>query len=182
MAEELGKIEKPAVEQFKQGRKLFFVPLIFSPPETETYSDEEQAVRWAEDLENKGVERVNFVTGGGNDNLAKVVRMRQDKFSGFAHHDLFSEDAPSELERAVKKLGLRGYKVIASSQVQPIDDEDPLAALRGLQLGGAGQRGATPAGREDDPARGGADHDDGATASLLPSPGDLPLVGRSLLR
>ena len=30
MAEELGKIEKPPVENFKSGRKLFFIPLIFS--------------------------------------------------------------------------------------------------------------------------------------------------------
>jgi hypothetical protein len=33
MAEELGKIEKPSVEQFKNGRKLFFVPLVFSGKE-----------------------------------------------------------------------------------------------------------------------------------------------------
>jgi len=33
MAEELGKIEKPPVEQFKKGRKLFFIPLVFSNPE-----------------------------------------------------------------------------------------------------------------------------------------------------
>ena len=30
MAEELGKIEKPPVEDFKKGRKLYFVPLIFA--------------------------------------------------------------------------------------------------------------------------------------------------------
>lgn len=30
MAEELGKIEKPLVEDFRGGRKLYFVPLIFS--------------------------------------------------------------------------------------------------------------------------------------------------------
>jgi len=29
MAEELGKIEKPKVEEFKTGRKLYFVPLIY---------------------------------------------------------------------------------------------------------------------------------------------------------
>jgi hypothetical protein len=29
MAEELGKIEKPPVERFKKGRKLYFVPLIY---------------------------------------------------------------------------------------------------------------------------------------------------------
>jgi len=33
MAEELGKIEKPPVEDFQGGRKLFFVPLIFSNPD-----------------------------------------------------------------------------------------------------------------------------------------------------
>ncbi len=33
MAEELGKIEKPPVENFKKGRKLYFVPLIFGNPE-----------------------------------------------------------------------------------------------------------------------------------------------------
>ena len=48
MAEELGKIEKPPVERFGKGRKLFFVPLIFSPPETE--SDFIKIIRryWAE--------------------------------------------------------------------------------------------------------------------------------------
>ncbi|MFC1898778.1 hypothetical protein ACFLXP_00375 [Chloroflexota bacterium] len=33
MAEELGKIEKPAVEEFKKGRKLYFVPLIYGGKE-----------------------------------------------------------------------------------------------------------------------------------------------------
>lgn len=33
MAEELGKIEKPNVEDFKKGRKLYFVPLLFSGKE-----------------------------------------------------------------------------------------------------------------------------------------------------
>jgi hypothetical protein len=33
MAEELGKIERPEAVGFKRGRKLYFVPLVFSPPE-----------------------------------------------------------------------------------------------------------------------------------------------------
>jgi hypothetical protein len=33
MSQELGKIEKPPVESFKKGRKLFFVPLVFVNPE-----------------------------------------------------------------------------------------------------------------------------------------------------
>jgi len=32
MAEELGRITKPEAEQFKKGRRLFLVPLLFEPP------------------------------------------------------------------------------------------------------------------------------------------------------
>lgn len=35
MAEDLGKIERPPAEDFKAGRKLYFVPLIFLPPDVE---------------------------------------------------------------------------------------------------------------------------------------------------
>ena len=34
MAEELGKIEKPSVEEFRKGRKLYFIPLIYTGEET----------------------------------------------------------------------------------------------------------------------------------------------------
>ncbi|UCH57290.1 MAG: amidohydrolase, partial [Candidatus Bathyarchaeota archaeon] len=93
------------------------------PPEAEPHSDEDQAARWAADLDMKGVEKVNFVTGGGNDNLAKIVEKYHDKFTGFAHHALFEEGAAEELERAVEDLGLRGYKLIGSAQTTPVDDE-----------------------------------------------------------
>lgn len=33
MSEEIGKIERPAAGSFKEGRKLYYVPLVFSPPE-----------------------------------------------------------------------------------------------------------------------------------------------------
>ena len=95
----------------------------FEAPEEEAHSDDEQAERWVADLDAKGVERVNFVTGGGNDNLTKLVAMYPDRFTGFAHHDPFSENAGGELERAVKELGLRGYKMISSSLTQPVDDK-----------------------------------------------------------
>jgi len=95
----------------------------FSPPESNTRSDDEQAARWVADLDMKGVDRVNFVTGGGNDNLSRIVKMYPDRFSGFAHHNIFLEDAALQLQQAVEKLGLKGYKVIASSQTEPIDDK-----------------------------------------------------------
>ena len=95
----------------------------FDSPETDTHTDEEQAERWIADMDSKGLSRVNFVMGGGNDNLSKVVKMHPDRFTGFAHHDLFSEDAAVELERSVKTLGLKGYKLIASGLNRPIDDK-----------------------------------------------------------
>jgi predicted TIM-barrel fold metal-dependent hydrolase len=94
----------------------------FDPPENGVHSDEEQAERWLTDMDAKGLSRVNFVMGGGNENLSTIVRMHPDRFTGFAHHDLFGKDAAGELERAVKELGLRGYKLIASALTRPIDD------------------------------------------------------------
>jgi predicted TIM-barrel fold metal-dependent hydrolase len=111
------------IEQSEQDRQKMRRLWGFAPPESEISSDEEQAAKWVADLDMKGVARVNFMTGGGNDNLTKIVRLYPGKFSGFAHHSIFSEDAPSELQRAVKKLGLKGYKVIASSQKKFIDDK-----------------------------------------------------------
>ena len=35
MSEELGKVEKPAVEEFREGRKLYFVPLVYCGQEAE---------------------------------------------------------------------------------------------------------------------------------------------------
>jgi len=95
----------------------------FEPPEHDDHTDEEQAARWVADMDRKGIERVNFVMGGGNDNLAKIVGLYPDRFTGFAHHEVFSEGAAEELERAVRGLGLKGFKMIASSQTRPIDDE-----------------------------------------------------------
>jgi predicted TIM-barrel fold metal-dependent hydrolase len=94
----------------------------FPEPEREQHSDEEQADRWAAEVDRYGLDYVGFVTGGGNDNLARVVARHPDKFVGFAHHSPFAEGAADELERAVRTLGLRGYKIIAPALEQPIDD------------------------------------------------------------
>ena len=95
----------------------------FEPPEDYIHSDKRQAERWVEDMNVKGLERVNFVTGGGNDNLANIVKLYPERFTGFASHSLFEEGAANELERAVNELGLKGYKVIGSNQDKPIDSE-----------------------------------------------------------
>jgi len=96
----------------------------FDEPETGViHSDEEQAARWVADMDAKGCTRVNFVMGGGNDNLAKIVAMHPDRFTGLAHHSIWDDNAAEELERAVKELGLKGFKLIATGQQRPIDDK-----------------------------------------------------------
>ena len=94
----------------------------FDVGEDSEHSDEVQAKRWVEDLDKKNVDKVNFVMGGGNDNLAKIIEMYPDRFTGFAHHSVLEDDADEELERAVKELGLKGFKMIGSSLSIPIED------------------------------------------------------------
>ena len=85
--------------------------------------DEEMAARWAEEVDRHGLVRVVFLTGGGNDRLAAVVSRYGEAFVGFAHHEPFAPDAPAELERAVRELGLKGYKIIAPLLPRRLDDE-----------------------------------------------------------
>ena len=85
--------------------------------------DDEMAARWAGEVARHRLVSVVFVTGGGNDRLAAIVKAHPGKFVGLAHHDPFAPDAPAELERAVKVLGLRGYKVIAPLHKVRLDDE-----------------------------------------------------------
>lgn len=85
----------------------------FSKPNEIGLTDEELAQKWIEELDRKGIEKIVWVTGGGNDRLARIIKMAPDRFIGYAHHNLFAEDAALELEKTVIKLGLKGYKILA---------------------------------------------------------------------
>jgi len=85
--------------------------------------DDEMADRWAAEAARHRLVRIVFVTGGDNDRLARAVARHPDTFVGFAHHDPFRPDAAAELDRAVRTLGLRGYKLIAPLLSGRIDDE-----------------------------------------------------------
>ena len=61
------------MEQSLRNRDLVGRLWGFATPENEVHSDEEQVHRWAKDLDQKGVNRVNFATGGGNDNLDRSI-------------------------------------------------------------------------------------------------------------
>jgi predicted TIM-barrel fold metal-dependent hydrolase len=102
----------------------------FRHAETEIPPLEIQVERWSQEVERYGLEKIVFVTGGGNDTLARVVRYHPDKFIGFAHHDPFMPDAAAELRRAVNELGLRGYKILGPALRGALDDPvlDPVWA------------------------------------------------------
>jgi hypothetical protein len=94
MAEELGKIQKPPVESFKKGRKLFFVPLIFAAPDSPGDYAEKYNRYWAQvagqiaelvvklgavsrvfhELIAEGGESGNNAIGGLNEQTAKIVK------------------------------------------------------------------------------------------------------------
>ncbi len=114
-----GRIDDPTAaerqafrqRQLEQTRHQWRMAFDFPTPETEARSSEEQAQRWVAELDRYGLEKIGFVTGRNNDELARVVRMYPDRFVGFAHHDITKPDAPAELERAVTELGLKGLKL-----------------------------------------------------------------------
>ena len=123
----------------------------YDPPEKNTFTDEEQADKWAAEVDKYGLRAVGFVTGGGNKNLAKVIQRHPDKFVGFAHHYPFAEGAAEELRRAITEDGMKGYKLLAPMLDRPIEDEDaypvwevcaefdiPVLIHFGIQGGGGG--------------------------------------------
>ena len=123
----------------------------YDPPESDPPDDETQAERWAAEIKKYGLRAVGFVTGGGNDNLAKVIARYPDTFIGFAHHHPFAAGAAEELKRAVTELGLKGYKLLAPMLDRPIESLEaypvwemcaeldiPVLIHFGIQGGGGG--------------------------------------------
>ncbi|HEY8449778.1 MAG TPA: amidohydrolase family protein [Bacillota bacterium] len=88
-----------------------------TPEEVDAYAD-----RWLAELDRYGVQRILFVTGGGNDTLARVVARHPERFIGFAHHDPCREGAADELRRAVEELGLSGLKCFGPRFERPFED------------------------------------------------------------
>ncbi|MFC1981648.1 hypothetical protein ACFLVN_05360, partial [Chloroflexota bacterium] len=93
MSEELGKIEKPPAEEFKGGRKLYFIPLIYSGAESP-----------AEYLEkyNKYWEQVENHLSDLQLKLGKIAKI---------YHELIAE-AGEEGSKAIKELNDRCYQII----------------------------------------------------------------------
>jgi predicted TIM-barrel fold metal-dependent hydrolase len=98
------------------------------PPSEPATTDREMADKWARDMDEKGVEKVVFVSGGGNERLSNIVKMYPDKFLGFAHNHPEGAHAAEELEHGLRDLGLKGYKILGPDVYTPFSDKkfDPL--------------------------------------------------------
>jgi len=112
MSQDLAKIEKPSVEDFDIGRKLYFVPLIFSPQEPDSDLLEiinrywEQVEAHLSNLEGKldSVKRIyhELVPLGGEDGSKAIEELNKDSY------------------RIVKGRLDRG------AELQPLEDEEIL--------------------------------------------------------
>ncbi len=115
MTEQLGEIQKPSVEEFKEERKVFFVPLVLAPRELEADLRELIERYW---------EQVRSQVDSLEVKLGQVVRV---------YHELIpagGEDAA----KAIEELSAESYQVVKSrvdrgAEIHPMEDSDLLTEL-----------------------------------------------------
>lgn len=112
MAEELGKMEKPRVEDFKKGRKLYFIPLIYRGEEP----PEEYLVRF-----NRFWEQVEKQLAELESKLGKVERI---------YHELIPAGG-EEGSQAIKELNDKSHEIIQTclgkgAQLEAVEESDLL--------------------------------------------------------
>ena len=112
MAEELGKMEKPPVEDFKKGRKLYFIPLIYGGEDLpEDYL--EKFNKYWEQVEKQILEMTS--------KLGEVNRI---------YHELV-EVSGDEGSKTVKELSDRSHKIVQAclekkARMEAVEDGDIL--------------------------------------------------------
>ena len=112
MSEELGKIEKPPVEEFKRGRKLYFVPLIYCGKESPAEYLEKFNKYW------------NQVENQMSDLELKLGKV--DKI----YHELISASGEDGV-KAIKDLNDKSYQIIKNrldkgAQLEATEDRELL--------------------------------------------------------
>ena len=115
MSEELGKIERPPVEEFKAGRKLYFVPLVYPGKDAEAEYQEKCNKYW-EQLENQ-MEELEL-------KLGKVSKI---------YHELISVGGENGV-KALEELNDKSCQIIKSrlekgAQFEPAEDGEALTEL-----------------------------------------------------
>ena len=112
MAEELGKIEKPPVEGFKKGRKLYFVPLIYSGKDL----PEDYLVKF-----HKYWEQVEKQVAELSAKLGEVNRI---------YHELITASGEDGM-KTIAELSEKSHQIVRScldkkAQLEAVEDEDIL--------------------------------------------------------
>jgi hypothetical protein len=119
MPEELGKVEKPPVSEFKKGRKLFFVPLIFTG--TDSPSDFlEKFNRYWNQVENQ--------LGELELRLGKICRI---------YHELISTGDDDGV-KTIKQLNEKSYRIVENrlskgGKLEATEDEELLTQITDCQ-------------------------------------------------
>ncbi len=113
----------PAIKAYQQElRAVWREKYGFPEPEKEHPGDEVILQRWIDETTKHNLSKVVFLTGGGNDRLANIIKGHKDKFIGFAHHDPCLDGAAEELQRAIEELGLSGFKAFGPLMTTSFDD------------------------------------------------------------
>ena len=112
MSEQFGKIEKPSSDEFKKGRKLYFVPLIYYGKEAPSDYAEKYNEYW---------QQVKNQISGLESKLGKVDRI---------YHELIPMGG-EEGSKAIKELNEQSYLVVKSSiikgaQLEVIEESEML--------------------------------------------------------
>lgn len=112
MAEELGKIEKPPVESFKKGRKLYFIPLVYGGKDL----PEDYLQKF-----NKYWEQVEKQVAELALKLGEVNRV---------YHELVAASGEEGL-KAIADLSEKSRKIVGDclekqAQLEPVEDNDIL--------------------------------------------------------
>jgi len=112
MAEELGKIEKPEAEKFSRGRKLLFVPLIFSSPEPDEELGERLRKYWDE---------VEYHVANLEQKLGSIKKV---------FHELVPVGG-EEADKVIEELNSASCRIVRSrvekgAEILPLEDVDML--------------------------------------------------------
>jgi hypothetical protein len=108
MAKKLGKVKKPAAKKFKKGRKLFFLPLIFTPAKPEPDFKELLNKYWQQ-----AREQINNL----EEKLAQVKKV---------YHEWIA-DSGEEGVKAIETLDTGSKQIVKNilereAELQPIED------------------------------------------------------------
>ncbi|GGE30939.1 hypothetical protein GCM10011391_06990 [Pullulanibacillus camelliae] len=107
----------------KELRRIWREQFKFDDPETEHPGNAVQLQRWKQEVTTYDIQKVVFVTGGGNQVLSDLIK-DSPEFIGFAHHDLSEDGAYEKLKFAVEELGLSGYKWFGPLMRKPFDSPE----------------------------------------------------------